>query len=151
MDDTPPLLFIDAYDSFSNNVIALLENELQVKVVKIHIDSGISDLAVYMRGFSGVVIGPGPGTPEKDADVGIINDIWKLANDELRPVLGICLGFQSLVCHFGGLIQRLPVPRHGQETTVVGERSTLFEGCELFSIIHFTPYSEPTIPHARAP
>lgn len=119
------VLFIDAYDSFSENIAALLCQTLSVQVSMIHIDTRIEDLldkpvasrqeavAIFVRQFDAVVLGPGPGNPELDSDVGLFSDIWKLAKHDLVPVIGICLGFQSLCLAYGGSISRLPEPCHG--------------------------------------
>ncbi|MCJ1353497.1 MAG: para-aminobenzoate synthase, (PABA) [Icmadophila ericetorum] len=123
------ILFIDAYDSFANNIISLLETDLGVEVTKIRIDSQIPHLPTFLKQFAGIVLGPGPGDPQKDTDVGLFNDIWRLNPDHLLPVLGICLGFQSLVLNFGGCVKRLPIPRHGIETIVT------FGGPSLFATI----------------
>src|ERR1700709_1168210 len=102
----PLILFIDAYDSFSNNIISLLETELDVSVRTIKIDDpALTDDAALFRElahYTAVVCGPGPGHPGKEEDVGIIRRIWRLSQVQLLPVLGICLGFQSLCLEFGG-------------------------------------------------
>ena len=111
--ELPKVLFIDAYDSFSNNIIDLLETELQVNVVVIKIDAIIDDFSAFVRSFSAVIAGPGPGHPARTNDVGLIGELWKLQADDIIPVLGICLGFQSLVHAFGGSVEPLPEARHG--------------------------------------
>ena len=120
------VLFIDAYDSFSNNIIALLETELDVEVVKIHIDSRFPSLPKYISQFSAVVCGPGPGHPTNIAEVGLFRDIWALDSCAIKPVLGICLGFQSLVVHCGGKVQQLTQGRHGVETCVTSSARSIF-------------------------
>lgn len=135
----PLILFIDAYDSFSNNIISLLETTLNASVRTIKIDDpGLAtDEAVYeeLRHYAAVVCGPGPGHPEKEEDVGIIRRIWRLKEEELLPVLGICLGFQSLCLEFGGEVKRLKGPQHGiiRRVRHVGEcgkdgQQTIFGG-----------------------
>ena len=112
------ILFIDAYDSFTNNIVSLLETSLNVEVTVIKLDCDIPNLPLLLRSFSAVIAGPGPGNPVNSADVGLIQELWKLEDRDILPVLGICLGFQSLVLAFGGTIQPLPSPRHGIETRV---------------------------------
>ena len=120
------VLFIDAYDSFSNNIIALLETELDVEVVKIHIDSHFHSLPTYVSQFSAVVCGPGPGHPTNIAEVGSFRDIWALKSGAIKPVLGICLGFQSLIVHCGGKVHQLTQGRHGIETCVTSSARSIF-------------------------
>lgn len=131
----PKILFIDAYDSFSNNVITFIEQSLNVSVVKITIDSPLpSDLS---RSFAAIILGPGPGSPYKAADVGCFNDIWKLPIDQTIPVLGICLGFQCLVVNYGGTVQRLPYPRHGIETEIQSCNAYIFKGIPSLSSVQY--------------
>ncbi|KHJ33973.1 putative aminodeoxychorismate synthase [Erysiphe necator] len=114
----PMILFIDAYDSFSNNIISLLETTLNVSVRTVKIDNPVllaskNALHTELRNYVAVICGPGPGSPENKGDVGLIKQIWNLNNEEMLPVLGICLGFQSLCLEFGASIQRLKGPQHG--------------------------------------
>ncbi|KAK3680629.1 ADC synthase [Podospora appendiculata] len=108
----PRILFLDAYDSFSNNITALLTTLLDVDVFVLPIDSPLlprpteADFGPRLRHelshYAAVVCGPGPGAPGNDADVGLMKHIWQLRDADLLPVLGICLGFQSLVASCGG-------------------------------------------------
>jgi para-aminobenzoate synthetase len=131
------ILFIDAYDSFTNNIISLLETELPVDVTKIHIDADIGDLSTFLKPFAAVVAGPGPGNPEDDRDVGLISELWKLKNEDLLPVLGVCLGFQSLAYALGARIERLSGPRHGVSTQVTTSGRSLFEGLPQFFSVQY--------------
>ncbi|KAI1003844.1 hypothetical protein K3495_g4369 [Podosphaera aphanis] len=135
----PLILFIDAYDSFSNNIISLLETTLDVSVRTVKIDDPVllgSETAFLqeLRHYVAVVCGPGPGNPNNENDVGLIKRVWRLPKDELLPVLGICLGFQSLCLEFGGEVKRLQGPQHGmiREITHIGEsdniQATIFHG-----------------------
>ncbi|KAI4154212.1 MAG: hypothetical protein LQ340_001824 [Diploschistes diacapsis] len=135
--DIQQILFIDAFDSFSNNIIALLEKELQVNVTKIHIDEYLTSFFKLSRNFSAIVIGPGPGSADNPHDVGVIEQVWKLSDEYLLPVMGICLGFQSLVRAFGGKIETLPHPRHGQKTTITTQGASIFEGLEAFEAVQY--------------
>lgn len=123
------ILFIDAYDSFSNNIISLLETRLaDVHVVSIKIDELIPDFPAFLKGFDAVVAGPGPGHPDNPMDVGLMSQLWQLSDDEMIPVLGICLGFQSLVTAFGGSVVPLPDPRHGIVRKVTFKNVSIFKG-----------------------
>jgi para-aminobenzoate synthetase len=116
------ILFLDAYDSFTNNIVSLLTNLLQVDVFVLPIDDPSLDpnSATFdydfrreLSRYSAVVCGPGPGSPGVDADVGLMKHVWRLRGADLVPVLGICLGFQSLVESFGGSVRRLRRGLHG--------------------------------------
>ncbi|KAF3001151.1 hypothetical protein E8E14_005278 [Neopestalotiopsis sp. 37M] len=112
----PRILFLDAYDSFSNNVVSLLTTLLKADVDILHIDSPRFDPKSTdfhdewnreLQHYDAVVCGPGPGSPTNDADVGLTKHIWELQDSHLVPVLGICLGFQSLAISCGASIRRL--------------------------------------------
>ncbi|KAK4506190.1 hypothetical protein PRZ48_004155 [Zasmidium cellare] len=127
------ILFIDAYDSFSNSIIALVQAELSVTVESIRIDDPrfvLNDGAFfsYLDGFDAVVAGPGPGHPANAEDVGLIGKLWSLPDEHLLPVLGICLGFQSLCSAFGGHVARLREPRHGIMAMVTHSKKGIFSG-----------------------
>ena len=131
------ILFIDAYDSFTNNIVSLLETELLVQVVQVKIDQVIPDFPSFLRQFVAVVAGPGPGHPANAHDVGLIKDLWTLHDEDLLPVLGICLGFQSLAYAFGGAVQPMQNPRHGIESKVTSRGTSIFQGIESLSPIHY--------------
>ncbi|KAI0977220.1 aminodeoxychorismate synthase [Xylaria arbuscula] len=118
----PRILFIDAYDSFSNNIVSLLTTVLGADVDVLPIDpphldpsrAGFKDaLSKQVRPYHAVVCGPGPGAPDVDDDVGIMKHIWALEGQDIPPVLGICLGFQSLVVSCGAVVKRLQTGLHG--------------------------------------
>lgn len=134
---TPRILFIDAYDSFSNNIISLIELNLNVSVTVIKIDEPIEDFATFLRSFQGVIAGPGPGHPKNPTDVGLFRELWKLHDDNVLPVLGICLGFQSLVLAFGGKVEPLPQPRHGMLRRIHSEDRSFFRGISNIETIQY--------------
>lgn len=111
----PRILFIDAYDSFSNNITSLLATLLDVDVFVLPIDTAISKdkFRHELLHYEAVVCGPGPGSPQNEADVGLMKWLWELPDHELVPVLGVCLGFQSLVLSCGGKVRRLRRGLHG--------------------------------------
>ena len=135
--DPQRILFIDAYDSFTNNIVSLLETRLQVEVTVIRIDDPIKDFASFIRPFAAIVAGPGPGDPRNPTDVGLFRELWKLDEDDVRPVLGICLGFQSLVHAFGGRIERLPEPRHGIVRKVRFNSDSDFSGVQEVETVQY--------------
>lgn len=125
------ILFIDAYDSFSNNIISLLKDKLPVTVESIHIDEPrfvFNDDAFldFLQHFDAVVAGPGPGHPANAQDIGLIAKLWTLDNEHQLPVLGICLGFQSLCLAYGATVGRLKQPRHGLVTPITHRGGDVF-------------------------
>ncbi|CAK7219199.1 hypothetical protein SEUCBS140593_003810 [Sporothrix eucalyptigena] len=105
----PRILFVDAYDSFANNITALLATLLDADVHVLPIDAVVTKDAFYaeLAYYDAVVCGPGPGSPDCPADIGLMKYVWANDSNIVTPALGICLGFQSLVAAFGGRIRRL--------------------------------------------
>ncbi|KAI6089512.1 para-aminobenzoate synthase [Hypoxylon rubiginosum] len=149
------VLFIDAYDSFSNNIVSLLTTALEAEVDILPIDpSEISpyspgfaeDLTALLRHYDAVVCGPGPGSPSLAQDVGLMKYIWELKPAYLVPVLGICLGFQSLVVSCGGIVKKLQTGLHGmiREIDHAIQQPSLEEG----NIFHGVPPFKATLYHS---
>ncbi|KAI9711267.1 MAG: para-aminobenzoate synthase, (PABA) [Bogoriella megaspora] len=142
--EPPSILYIDAYDSFANNIIKLLERQINARVEKIYIDdprfqedkTKVS-FSNYVSRFDAVIAGPGPGTPENEKDIGLIAELWRLDADHVVPVLGICLGFQSLVLSHGGTLYRLYLPRHGIVTRVVHSHQSIFHDIDIFGVTQY--------------
>lgn len=130
------ILYIDAYDSFSYNVVAMLEETLEARVTVMTIDSEWpnGDMARFLQQFTAVVLGPGPGNPATAGDVGIMKDLWTLEDANLVPILGICLGFQSLCFHHGIPIEQLPYPLHGQVRHIKTVNDDIFRGIPDFEV-----------------
>ncbi|PWY83025.1 para aminobenzoic acid synthetase [Aspergillus heteromorphus CBS 117.55] len=124
------ILYIDAYDSFSYNVVAMLEELLEAQVTVLMIDSAWpnGNMVEFLQHYEAVVLGPGPGDPHAPPDVGIMGDIWTLSAADMLPVFGICLGFQSLCLRHGATVGRLPYPLHGQVRRVQSVQEDIFEG-----------------------
>lgn len=121
------ILLVDSYDSFTFNLAALIRLAIpDCRVYIIQNDFRISDLLPFLRHFSAIVVGPGPGSPDRTQDVGIVKELWHLQNDYLVPIFGVCLGLQSLCLEHGGRIQRLVDVKHGQISPISHNFSELF-------------------------
>ncbi|KAF1961123.1 para-aminobenzoate synthase component 1 [Byssothecium circinans] len=160
--ERPRILYLDAYDSFANNIVAQVEESIRVQVVKCFIDADFTSITAahqdtieaasdcnpnagievqqrqerasgfrrYLKRFDAVIAGPGPGWAKCSKDAGLMKELWKLQGEDLLPVLGICLGFQSMCLEFGADIRRLEEPRHGLVSEILHNRKSIFDGVE---------------------
>jgi anthranilate synthase/aminodeoxychorismate synthase-like glutamine amidotransferase len=109
---TGPVVVVDNYDSFTHNVVDLLE-QLGARVAVVRNDE-VSVEEVLAAGARGVVLSPGPGRPESAG----ISVPLLLRLDPAVPVLGICLGHQAIALAHGGRVVRARRPLHGTATEV---------------------------------
>ncbi|HJP87617.1 MAG TPA: aminodeoxychorismate/anthranilate synthase component II [Candidatus Limnocylindrales bacterium] len=123
------ILVIDNYDSFTFNLVQALQAAgANVTVVRNDaIDrSGIEQLASdEAADLNGIVISPGPGDPD---DAGVSMDAVRVAADRNIPLLGVCLGMQSMAAAYGGSIVRAPTLVHGEAAEVTHDGAGLLEG-----------------------
>jgi len=120
--DSVRILLIDNYDSFTYNLVQAFR--AQGAEVLVYRNDAIGVEQALALEPTHLVISPGPGRPD---DAGV--SIAMIAAFAGRvPVLGVCLGHQSLVQHFGGRIVRAPRLMHGKTSPVTHDGRTLFEG-----------------------
>jgi para-aminobenzoate synthetase len=132
------ILLLDAYDSFSNNLASLLETTTLATVHVYQIDAPIpSSFKEFLSKFDAVVVGPGPGTPSNPSDIGIVNQLWTLSDEDLIPVFGVCLGFQSLCFAHGAEIKRLHRPKHGIVSNLIHSGLDLFESIDDTTVTRY--------------
>ena len=116
------LLLIDNYDSFTYNLVqAFLVLGVDVRV---HRNDAITVTEARALAPTHLCISPGPGTPR---DAGISMDMIRAFAGEL-PVLGVCLGHQSIVEAYGGEIVRAGRLMHGKVSSVVHDGRGVFAG-----------------------
>ncbi len=104
-------LIIDNYDSFVYN-IAQYVGELGSVAIVVRNDE-ISVKAVERINPDRIIISPGPGTPEKKEDVGIVIDLIKLIGRRI-PMLGVCLGHQAIGISYGAKMRTAKKIMHGK-------------------------------------
>ena len=123
------ILVVDNYDSFTFNLVqALMAAGADVRVVRNDaIDrAGLEALASNEEaGLRGIVISPGPGDPD---DAGVSVDAVRVAREREIPLLGVCLGMQSMAAAYGASIVRAPTLVHGQASEVTHDGAGLLEG-----------------------
>lgn len=118
------LLLIDNYDSFTYNLFHYI-NELGEKVDVIRNDQLTVDEALNSKKYKGIVLSPGPCTPN---EAGICLDVIKKAKNTM-PVFGVCLGHEALGQAFGGEVVRAPEPVHGKTSTIINMNNQgIFKG-----------------------
>jgi len=116
------LLLIDNYDSFVFNLSRYVE-ELGCESLVVRNDA-ITLEEIVERQPQGIILSPGPCTPN---EAGICIDAVKHLPADL-PILGVCLGHQSIAAACGIPVIRAPRPMHGQTSLVHHDNSSLFAG-----------------------
>ncbi|MEM9400584.1 MAG: aminodeoxychorismate/anthranilate synthase component II [Verrucomicrobiota bacterium] len=115
------LLMIDNYDSFTYNLVQYL-GELGAKM-NVYRNDEIDVEGVRELNPARIVISPGPGTPD---DAGISMKLIKVFGDE-KPVLGVCLGHQSIAQVFGGKVIRAGRLMHGKTSPIEHDNEGVFK------------------------
>ncbi len=116
------MLLIDNYDSFTYNLVQAFA-ALGAEVI-VHRNDAITVDEARALSPTHLVISPGPGRPE---DAGVSLEMIA-AFFESIPMLGVCLGHQCLVTHFGGDIVRAERLMHGKTSMAKHDGKTIFEG-----------------------
>jgi anthranilate synthase/aminodeoxychorismate synthase-like glutamine amidotransferase len=123
------ILVVDNYDSFTFNLVQALQAAgADVKVIRNDaldrqgLEALADDPASDLRG---IVISPGPGDPD---DAGISVATIEVAAQREIPLLGVCLGMQSMAAAYGASIVRAPTLVHGEATEVTHDGAGLLEG-----------------------
>ena len=117
------VLVIDNYDSFTYNLVHLV-NELGREVVVWRNDKfDLADIAAYDK----IILSPGPGIPE---EAGLLLDVIK-TYAPTKSIFGVCLGQQAIAEAFGGSLLNLGRPMHGIATpiSVLDESEVMFKDC----------------------
>ncbi len=137
-------LLIDNYDSFTYNLFHFL-GEVGAEMQVVRNDQITVDEALALAP-EGVILSPGPCTPN---EAGICLDMVKACADRALPLLGVCLGHQSIGQAFGGRIVRAQQVMHGKISDIQHDGKGLFAG--LPSPLKVTRYHSLTIDPASMP
>lgn len=131
------ILLIDNYDSFTYNIYQYLcEMDIEVKVLR---NDSITIDEISRLQPDHIIISPGPGTPE---DAGISIDVVREFGGKI-PILGICLGHQSIAACFGAEVIRAKEPFHGRISSVKHNGKGIFAG--LSNPVRATRYHSLTV------
>jgi para-aminobenzoate synthetase component 2 len=108
------ILVVDNYDSFVFNLVQYL-GQLGAECTVVRNDEVTADEASK---YDGVLISPGPGTPEK---AGVSIEMIKYCAEKEIPLFGVCLGHQAIGVAFGATVSRAPELLHGKTSQVIHE------------------------------
>ena len=119
------VLIVDNYDSFTSNLVHLVEKLLHVKIEVFKNDE--IELEEVAR-FDKIILSPGPGLPD---EAGIMKPLIRQYASS-KSILGVCLGHQAIGEVFGGKLKNLDTVFHGvsHEIEVVDSTEILFKGLE---------------------
>lgn len=115
------LLVIDNYDSFTYNLVQYL-GELGAEMRIFRNDEITVDAIENELKPEGILISPGPGTPDSAGISLAVIDRF----ENILPILGVCLGHQAIGQHFGGKVIRAPEPVHGKPVEIRHDGRTIF-------------------------
>ena len=106
------VLVVDNYDSFVFNLVQYL-GQLGAETTVVRNDETTVEAALD---YDGVLISPGPGTPES---AGISIEMIKFCAEKKIPLFGVCLGHQAIGVAFGATVSRAPELMHGKTSEIV--------------------------------
>lgn len=137
------ILVVDNYDSFVFNLVQYLY-QLGAECEVLRNDEVTT--AHAQDGFDGVLLSPGPGTPEQ---AGVCVEMVRHCADTGVPVFGVCLGMQSMAVAYGGVVDRAPELLHGKTSLVDHEGKGVFAGLPSPSPRPATTRSPPNRPRCH--
>lgn len=116
------IIIIDNYDSFTYNLVQCVgELGYKIKIVR-NDERSLKEIELLKP--SHIIISPGPGTPQ---EAGLsLNIISSFANQ--TPILGVCLGHQSIGHIYGGTIHQMKKPMHGKISKIYHNQKDIFLG-----------------------
>ena len=118
------ILVVDNYDSFVFNLVQYLgQLGVQAEVWR-NDDARLSDDTVTTQ-FDGVLLSPGPGTPER---AGASISLVRACAATSTPLLGVCLGHQAIGVAFGATVDRAPELLHGKTSNVFHTNAGVLQG-----------------------
>jgi para-aminobenzoate synthetase component 2 len=136
------ILVVDNYDSFVFNIVQYLQQLGAEVVVKRNDEVNANSI----NEFDGVLLSPGPGTPE---DAGACIEIVNAAIETQKPLLGVCLGHQAIGAALGGKVSRAPELLHGKTSQVQHKNEGVFK--DLKSPFRATRYHSLAIENPNFP
>lgn len=117
------ILVVDNYDSFVYNLVSYLA-QIGAEVEVWRNDDARFETTGWERGFDGILLSPGPGTPE---EAGVCIDVVQRLGG-VTPIFGVCLGLQAIAVAYGGVVDRAPELLHGKTSPVFHSGAGVFAG-----------------------
>lgn len=118
------ILVIDNYDSFTYNLVQYL-GELGIKI-QVYRNDKISIREITKKDLTGIVISPGPCTPK---EAGISVEVVQKLGAKI-PILGVCLGHQSIGVAYGGRVVPAKKLMHGKTSPIYHNQKGLYLGID---------------------
>jgi para-aminobenzoate synthetase component II len=122
------VLVVDNYDSFVFNLVQYLgQLGVNAEVLR-NDDAGLAsnaDVRAAAEEFDGILLSPGPGTPER---AGASIPLVRACAATITPLLGVCLGHQAIGVAFGGTVDRAPELLHGKTSSVYHTNAGVLKG-----------------------
>ena len=127
LSETVPMrvLVIDNYDSFVYNLVHYLAQLGAAPVVRRNDEIDPAELADLLQDVDGVLVSPGPGTPER---AGVSVAAIRACAGSGTPLLGVCLGHQAIGIAWGGIVEHAPELLHGKTSLVHHDGDALLAG-----------------------
>jgi anthranilate synthase component II len=117
------ILIIDNYDSFTYNLYQMV-GEIHPHI-EVRRNNEITVEQIRELNPQGIIISPGPGSPDKKRDFGVSMQVIKELGSEI-PILGVCLGHQGIFMAYGGEINRNE-PVHGKQSKIYHSKEGIFK------------------------
>ncbi|MBT2337127.1 aminodeoxychorismate synthase component I [Variovorax paradoxus] len=141
-------LLIDNYDSFTYNLYQYLASSNAEPPIVMR-NNEMSWDEVERLAFDNIVISPGPGRPQRPADLGISADALQRSS---KPVLGVCLGHQAIAHHCGATVDLAVRPMHGRLDRVSHAQRDLFRGIpDRFEAVRYHSLAVTQLPSVLEP
>ena len=135
------VVVVDHHDSCTWNLVHLVAAVTGELPVVVQHDE-VSAEALQARGFSHIVLSPGPGSPDNPRDFSLGRAVFELG----VPVLGVCLGMQALVTSYGGHVGQVE-PAHGELARIEHGGTDVFAGLPSpFTAVRYHSLAALTVP-----
>jgi len=116
------IIVIDNYDSFTQNLVQYIGENIKFSQMKIIRNDELNLINLNKLNPTHIILSPGPGRPEES---GICLEVINHYANQI-PILGVCLGHQSIGHVYGAEIKKLKIPIHGKTSDIFHEKTDLF-------------------------